>query len=293
MERLESDREADQARLDADRVLDDRRHERELDHNRTDRYMRAVEQLASESPTIQIGGIYALERVAQESPVDRDMIVSLLCSFIRPTPAERREQERSTPDGAPVVEDLGHPDVVRQTAAEVVVRGRGGWPPALVDLSGAFLAYSNFVGGSLCQANLGGANLMFCNFQSADLRSAELNGFGTHLGMANFSYANLTGAVLAGANATHVTFDHADLTGANLQSADLSCASFRNADLSGANLTFAELFDVDLGTARIDGAVLRDADLTRAHLTANQREYAQSQGAKLASSGSDPDDPHG
>ncbi|MBC9958339.1 pentapeptide repeat-containing protein [Yimella sp. cx-51] len=254
--------------------------------------MRAVEQLASESPTIQIGGIYALERVAQESRVDREMIVSLLCSFVRPTPAEQREWENSTPDGMPDFEDVGHADVVKRAAAEVVARGRGGWPPALIDLSGAFLTHSNFVGGSLCQANLSEANLMFCNFQSADLRWAELNGR-THLGMANFSYANLTGAVLAGANATHVTFDHADLTGANLQSADLSCASFRNADLSGANLMSAELFDVDLGTARIDGAVLQDADLTRAHLTANQREYAQSQGAKLASSGSDPDDSHG
>src|SRR3954451_22491918 len=37
----------------------------------TERFSRAVEQLGSTTPAIRIGGIYALERVARDSLVDR------------------------------------------------------------------------------------------------------------------------------------------------------------------------------------------------------------------------------
>ena len=43
----------------------------------TDRFMRAIEHLGSSSSQVRIGGIFALERIARESPPDRPHIVSL------------------------------------------------------------------------------------------------------------------------------------------------------------------------------------------------------------------------
>lgn len=79
----------------------------------TDLYTRAVEQLGSEKAPVRLGGMYALERLAQNVPEQRQTIVNVLCAYLRmpyePLAAEtggdvngvahqqeyeRREQER-------------------------------------------------------------------------------------------------------------------------------------------------------------------------------------------------------
>src|SRR5262249_47441889 len=49
----------------------------------TDRYTQAIEQLGSSEPDVRIGGIYALERVARDSPRDHPTIMDVLAAFIR------------------------------------------------------------------------------------------------------------------------------------------------------------------------------------------------------------------
>jgi len=49
----------------------------------TDRYIRAVDQLGSAKPEVRIGGLFALERVAKNSEVDRAAITEVLTAFIR------------------------------------------------------------------------------------------------------------------------------------------------------------------------------------------------------------------
>src|SRR5436190_12652644 len=44
----------------------------------TDRFMRAIDQLGSNIRQVRMGGIFALERIARESPPDRPHIVSTL-----------------------------------------------------------------------------------------------------------------------------------------------------------------------------------------------------------------------
>ncbi|MFI6240032.1 pentapeptide repeat-containing protein [Micromonospora sp. NPDC050795] len=48
----------------------------------TDRYTRAVEQLANVDTTVRIGGIYALDRIARESIDDRPNIVNVLAAYL-------------------------------------------------------------------------------------------------------------------------------------------------------------------------------------------------------------------
>jgi hypothetical protein len=61
----------------------------------TERFTRAVEQLGNkESLTIRLGGIYALERIAQDSERDHWTVMEVLCSFVRTVAERQAEAER-------------------------------------------------------------------------------------------------------------------------------------------------------------------------------------------------------
>lgn len=67
------------------------RQERLLVHTRedaterriTDLYATAVEQLGSDKPAVRHGGIYALERLAQDNPRHRQTVTNVLCAYLR------------------------------------------------------------------------------------------------------------------------------------------------------------------------------------------------------------------
>lgn len=60
----------------------------------TDRYTKAVGQLGDGSAPVRIGGVYALERIGNDSPKDTTTIVYVLGAFIR----ERSHDTRERPD---------------------------------------------------------------------------------------------------------------------------------------------------------------------------------------------------
>jgi uncharacterized protein YjbI with pentapeptide repeats len=75
-----------------------RQHHQEIstaltDHDATERritdlYTRAVEQLGSDKAPVRLGGLYALERLAQDNPQQRQTIVNVVCAYLRmPFPA--------------------------------------------------------------------------------------------------------------------------------------------------------------------------------------------------------------
>jgi hypothetical protein len=70
----------------------------------TDRYAKAIEQLGSETIDVRLGGIYALERIAHDSPRDQDQatIVEVLSAFVRvhsdPVYRLRKDQPELKPD---------------------------------------------------------------------------------------------------------------------------------------------------------------------------------------------------
>ncbi|BAL88845.1 hypothetical protein AMIS_36250 [Actinoplanes missouriensis 431] len=49
----------------------------------TELYTKAVEQLGSADAAVRLGGLYALERVAQNNPDQRQTIVNVLCAYLR------------------------------------------------------------------------------------------------------------------------------------------------------------------------------------------------------------------
>jgi hypothetical protein len=59
----------------------------------TDRYTKAVGQLGDDSSPVRIGGIYALERIANDSDKDRTTIIYVLGAFIRECSKEPRKRQ--------------------------------------------------------------------------------------------------------------------------------------------------------------------------------------------------------
>jgi hypothetical protein len=197
----------------------------------TDRYTRAIEQLGSDSPELRVGAIYALERIARDSAVDRLTIAEVLATFVRlrsPLPAGTNERKR--PPGlaaklaaarsiatlAPLRDRAPH----IQAAITVLGRmpgadkGSRGWL-ARVDLIRSELAYSDLAGADLHYSDLSDAFLL-----GADLRRADLTGVWLVRAMlqdARLHQADLRTAVLW----------QARLAGAELRAADLTAADFR------------------------------------------------------------------
>jgi hypothetical protein len=49
----------------------------------TELYTKAVEQLGSDNAPVRLGGLYALERLAQDNPAHRQTIVNVICAYLR------------------------------------------------------------------------------------------------------------------------------------------------------------------------------------------------------------------
>jgi hypothetical protein len=204
----------------------------------TDRYSRAIEQLGrqgSDQLQIRLGGIYALERLARDSPRDQPTIIEVLTTFVRTsTPPKALEPGGpKCPDAPPT------PDI----QAALTVLGRR----VTVHDDDAIINLNN-----LC---LNGANLEAANLNKAMLNDAHLrkaNFVGAHLNDAQFIHADLSGAQLWNAhlNAAHLQYailPDADLSGSELVGADLSWitvngnTNFIEADLADANLEYAPI----------------------------------------------------
>jgi hypothetical protein len=118
------------------------------DRQITDRYSHAVDQLASAHPAAQLGGVYALERIAGDSPRDRRMIVYVLGAFIRES---TREPQGQRGPSEPVYAAL-------RVALRLVAHGA---PADLrLDLRGAHLENTRFPPGArLDRVMMDGAHL--------------------------------------------------------------------------------------------------------------------------------------
>lgn len=183
----------------------------------TDRYTKAVEQLASNKPEVRLGGVYALERVALDSPRDHQTIYNVLAAFIR---------ENDPPSGA---KPSSQPNTDIQATLTVIGRRA----PQLVNYK---LDLTDI---RAPEAVLDNAVLIKTSLSGADLNSASLSG-------ANLSDSILDNAHLGGAKLTRATLINAQMNFVHLDKADLSMANLRNADLESADLEQADLTKADL-----------------------------------------------
>jgi hypothetical protein len=174
----------------------------------TDRFTRAVEQLGNNKKAICIGGIYALEKIAQDEPERYHWtVIELLCAYVREESLEPQKclanNDSQAPD--PRASNPRMPADIK--AASDVLRRRENR-----------------------EHEKGKLDLRDAYFMNADLR-------GVHLRGAHLHRANLIGADLRGADFGKANLRDADLTQANLQGADLSeVRNLTQPQLSNANV---------------------------------------------------------
>ncbi|MBD1907821.1 pentapeptide repeat-containing protein [Funiculus sociatus GB2-A5] len=261
----------------------------------TERFTKAVEQLASQEIAVRLGGIYALERIAKDSDKDHWTIMEVLTAFVREppplkVPLEEEKPLLELPPHIQKIKDDKPPKKLRidiQAALTVIGRRnckneeenqrldlhntdiRG------ADLSGANLKKANLnaailEGAILVKADLEEAYLMGANLKKADLNTAILDS-------AILTQANLEGAYLTGANLKKAWLEEAILKRTELSFADLKEAQLIKADLEGAILIEAKLEDAKLKDANLQGTDLSEANLQRANFI-----QANLQGANLS-----------
>jgi uncharacterized protein YjbI with pentapeptide repeats len=274
----------------------------------TDRYIKAIEQLGkfeNGKPNIEVrlGGIYALERLAFDSPRDRWTIMEVLSAYVRRN-APWVPQDNQTDGAARAPQDSPRTDI--QAILTILSRRRGIRETeqgqlnlAKCDLRGANLVEAQLEGVDLSGAHLEDADLLGAHLERAQLRGAHLERAqlrGAHLEGANLveaqlegldlSGAHLEGADLLGAHLERARLSEARLEGANLLGAHLERAQLREAHLEGANLCGAHLEGANLAEAQLEGADLSGAhlegtDLLRAHLNRGCLVEARLEGADL------------
>jgi hypothetical protein len=142
----------------------------------TERFTRAIDQLGHAQLDVRLGGIYALERIARDSPADRAAIGEVLTAFVRshaPWPPRLPGQYVAT---APIDQVPELQVRAADVQACLTVLGRGGFaPPAegqdRLDLHAVDLRHAN-----LWDAHLEAAYLRRAHLEAAFLGGAPARG---------------------------------------------------------------------------------------------------------------------
>lgn len=233
----------------------------------TDRYTAAIANLGDDAIDVRLGGLYALQRIMEDSPRDHPTLVNVLSAYVR------------THADAPVGKDENIPTDVEAALTILTTRDPVHDGGVRVDLSGAHLPDVALVDAGVAHgARLAGANLSGVDLKGAVLGGADLKG-------ANLNDANLERAFLGKLSGRGAEKPEADREGSPSFAANLRGATLREANLKGAYLSDADLYGAFLPGANLEGALLADANLNRATLTSVNLKRAIVREADLMGAG--------
>lgn len=215
-----AERQSDAARRQADTA------QRSLTY---ERIQKGVEMIGSPVLAVRLGGIYALDHLAQEYPSEHHVqVMHVLCAFVRNPPHAPGAPQPDVQDAVKAIG--GRKDRIQIEKASDYVPD---------------LPYANLRG-----LKMGWLDFSGCNFEGADLSDAAL--IGSILRDAHLYKATLQGATLDGADLEKATLISADLSG--VESAVF--ANFTEALLRSANLSYAKMQGANFRYARLEGADL-------------------------------------
>ncbi|NUK89724.1 pentapeptide repeat-containing protein [Streptomyces lunaelactis] len=221
--------------------------------------------LGDDAMDVRLGGIYALQRIMEDSPRDQPTVANVLTAYVR-THAMKAPAKKATRPSVPPAQSAS-PLPADVFAALTVLSFRdpsldGAFTP---DLRGTQLSRAELapvVSGSDAApryAQLTGANLTGADLADANLTAAKLGG-------ASLYGADLTGAILTRANLSDANLDGANLRSADLEKAKLVETTLVGAQMTNANLTGADLRDANLTYAHMPGSLARNVNLAGAAL---------------------------
>jgi len=226
----------------------------------TERFTRAIDQLGSEQPSVRLGGLYGLERIARYSRDDHAQIMEVLTAYV----AEHAPRPPRPLDGGP-------------SQAPSATTGDGQDKAPARDVQGAIA----ILGRREERRKEYRLDLSSTDLEGAQFAQGELGNFQRAI----FSGARLTRATLRGALLNDADFDRADLEGADLRGAVLYGANLEEADnLDKADLRGA-VYDLDSSDATYRGTRWpRGFDFQRAvheHLTQTGDATCHAGGTRL------------
>jgi uncharacterized protein YjbI with pentapeptide repeats len=257
------------------------RHEEQtrsdLQRRITESFIKATEQLGSDKIEVRLGGIFTLERISKESPVDYWPVMETLSAFVRERPrtSDRRADEDSIFSDKPGMTRQCPTDL--QSALTVIgrrheksreherERGRH------IDLS-----YANLQGAELMKAHLEYADLAGAHLEEANLFEVNLDG--ANLYGARLDRAQMAGAVLEEANLNYASLQGAMLLGAKLNLVMIFKSHFEGANLAHSHLQGVNFFETYLEGASFRGAHIERADFSLAHLGHGLKDFEFARG---------------
>jgi hypothetical protein len=206
----------------------------------TERFTRAVDQLGNESVDVRTGGIYALARIAKDSPEDRAAVAQILTAYVKvhsPWPPLQK----------------GPKSAAFPMASRTPLRPLRSRAP---DVQAAMTILGNLPFDPHLETPLGPVSHRF-GLGEVDLTFADLRGLnlrGAWLAESNLSYAELEGADLREASLWKTLLVSALLVDADMRGADLRQADMRHAWMQGARLANVKLDEkTDLTGANTEG----------------------------------------
>ncbi|MDQ3763367.1 MAG: pentapeptide repeat-containing protein [Actinomycetota bacterium] len=242
----------------------------------TELYTRAVDQLGAEKAPVRLGGLHALERLAQNNPAQRQTIVDVICAYLRMpfTPPDDQAPGEDAPEDAHRRYEQRRQELqVRLTAQRILTAHLNPdvaavfWADIGLDLTEAYLHEFSFIACHVRWATFWGAKFTGTAYFSKArfIEDAEFIGAeftkdayfrdAEFAGLAWFARAKFTeDALFRGTNfAAGVLFGEATFTGS---------AAFTEAKFAGfaefATVEFAGAVDFNgaklAGNTRFDGA---------------------------------------
>lgn len=230
--------------------------------NTAERFKTAIEHLGNTSPSIRLGGIYSLHRLAKDQLEYRQGVFEILCAHVRQITADKnnyvplarvhKREKWMRPYagsmGGKIVDEesqqverykIEEPSTEIRTILDLLLVKRAEcqiYQEFKADLAGA-----NLRGAMLYDIDThrkgegsGGINLRRADLSHADLRDTHIHH--ADLRGAFLHYANLEDAVLQCANLSGVFFNHAEMRNADLSYADLQGTNFGRAYMRDAGI---------------------------------------------------------
>lgn len=282
-----------EAQRHAERVARDTAHDA-TERRVTDLYGQAVEQLGHDKAAVRLGGLYSLERLAQDHPQHRQTVIDVVCAYLRmpfqPPELALIGDQQSSADQSPPHTDHNDSGTrqelqVRLAAQRLITRHLTlradiyGQPPGIPD------TYWEGMNIDLTGAHLIDFDFSQCQPQRADLRRAQFSGHARFDGARFSGTARFNGARFSGT----ALFNRADFSGnAGFAGTDFSGdAGFDRARFS-ADTRFDEArFSGDASFSRAEFS--GDAGFARAHFSgdawfngADFSEHARFDGARFS-----------
>lgn len=216
------------------------------DKNVTDRFVKAAEMLADKDRlAVRLAGIYALERIARDSPEDHWTVMQLLISFIEDRAKESGKPEFLAKDLTVALSVIGKRNIkndlklVIGTEHQSIARLLFSFAHlrlamlASLNFDRASFAYIDLSRSQLSQISFKDASFGFCPISKTQFTEGALSG-------AVLKECNLSGSKFVGTKVNRVRFLKCDLKASVFTDVDLSETVFDGSDLSGADFSSAK-----------------------------------------------------